>query len=1671
MSLLHVYLHLRNLQAFRRLLSGISSDDQPISVSSSPSRSLKARSSGLNPEREPLDVNARDSFGRTVLHLVSASTEASSVEYIRLLLKCPGINVNALDGESQWTPLHRAMYVGNLAVVLLLLQHPTTDPSIKDLEGFTAFDLYNSTIEGTQPDASALSYNGTGGELFTWGVNRNALLAHGDSSNRAFPDQVYPPKAEIAQDGLDVETRFARAKSMQVKMGKLHTAVISASPSGNSTSTNTLSLCGFGSGGRLGNTQHTQYTLKPVFIPSTAPASSQFPPRMGSARERSKFSTVSQNYGTSTAGRSKVISVALGQDHTLALTDNGEVFSWGLNRFAQLGYAVESGEGDLDSLATTMSGTGEQIQLSPRRVYGSLKKEFVIGVAACKGASACWVRWDGSSESNVYTWGLNGGQLGYDRVGSGSQIQVFPRKVTKITKPVTQIAMMESAMACLLGGSSGAGDVLVVWGDRVARINFPTHTFPSPMMAYRPPQAMRSTRITKIVCSDDTPPSFSASTLTSSGAHTSNAASSSSPSATGLSSLMQSEGVNNPPTVNFACVSEGGEVFVFGAPGIPPIGIFAPSASSRSDMLDSDAGGGGSLVMTKLFRPQRVWALKRGLIGAVKDVAIGIDGTLVVCTVSGHVYVRSRSTNTSNASMNSVTSALNGPSVSPSDQSTLGSLIRAPKISGGTSGGKSNKFSRVPFLQRVVSVCASSTGAFGAIRVDATVPNIIHPRLNTQLKDMDKKDAPLKETSTATEDDSKGWDLADDMTAMRPWMWKKPVLSPLDRERIDHPEAFSFFSTEPQTEPEAITEQFATERAKSTPLDVERNEERGDEGDVDEDKEVNRDVASLIRLWSLLADLADKRCEIHGYFGEVLPYGADVMVSISLAKPLRAKKGKNKSAVIREFIQLPAHRPLLAARSKALCTILSSPTSRNDVGHSVRTVSSPSAYMTERGVSSRVLEFTGFHPLTVLVLLEYLYTDNLICTWDPRISSAGFVITQKGGKVPSGILTELNVNPSLGLQIKAELQVLSQLLELPEMSRAMESVVKRWVVPTLKRDLARVYREAQNGPIQDITKPDVAFLLADKEVFLHSTVLRARSELFDTFLGESMWTKDRWGTDRCLKVDLKHVRCAVMDYVLSWMCCGETENLFGSLSLASSIDDALEFLFDVIAVANELLLSPLILLTSQRILTFLHTSNACYILSEATHYNVQSLIASVQGYIAADLETFLENRMLEALAPSVVKQLSFFVRAKQEEKSQFVRGGTYATGLMEKWKDWPSEEDLPSAIVPSVVSQKKLRERKIPQTVRLSPPSPSILPSISETQRASTVPDRSPLFNAHSPNQQPSGGDDLFDMDGLDIGPPSIPTTVSALKASGPVPAWKASSVPRVDMRALLMQEANASQSQRSTHQARATPGQIPGEPPSSSSKRVPGPLQRQVSTDSFIGSSSSASRTGGSPWAVTATSVRPPLTSIGPPTNTYSASMPGGRSVPSSNTIPATPTTPPRPSQPQPATPPRPSPSTQPSLGPVFTPAKVVSPKQPTPTIVRRTSSSNTKAWVSAPTSQPATVTSGMSFIAIQQLELELEQGVASQKEKRSLADIQREEQEKRQEEDFLKWWEAEKERVRLETEELWLAEERSKEMAKNRGKKLKRKPKGKPGNTGTKESGAVQPNTSSQAKGRGRA
>lgn len=109
---LHAYFNLRNQQAFQRLLDGADrGQSAAVAAPSSSGGKSWSRSSTLGAAMTH-GVNSRDWLGRTVLHLACASFE--SIEYVRLLLRHPAIDVNLSDTESHWTPLHRALYHGNL---------------------------------------------------------------------------------------------------------------------------------------------------------------------------------------------------------------------------------------------------------------------------------------------------------------------------------------------------------------------------------------------------------------------------------------------------------------------------------------------------------------------------------------------------------------------------------------------------------------------------------------------------------------------------------------------------------------------------------------------------------------------------------------------------------------------------------------------------------------------------------------------------------------------------------------------------------------------------------------------------------------------------------------------------------------------------------------------------------------------------------------------------------------------------------------------------------------------------------------------------------------------------------------------------------------------------------------------------------------------------------------------------------------------------------------------------------------------------------------------------------------------------------------------------------------------------------------------------------------------
>jgi len=97
-----------------------------------------------------------------VLHLAASSMAPIAYSFFSTLLRNPNISVNLQDYESGHTALHRALYVGNIKAARDLLMRHDIDLGIKDIEGLTAFDLYNGTVEGVRQSRTSFSVkNGT----------------------------------------------------------------------------------------------------------------------------------------------------------------------------------------------------------------------------------------------------------------------------------------------------------------------------------------------------------------------------------------------------------------------------------------------------------------------------------------------------------------------------------------------------------------------------------------------------------------------------------------------------------------------------------------------------------------------------------------------------------------------------------------------------------------------------------------------------------------------------------------------------------------------------------------------------------------------------------------------------------------------------------------------------------------------------------------------------------------------------------------------------------------------------------------------------------------------------------------------------------------------------------------------------------------------------------------------------------------------------------------------------------------------------------------------------------------------------------------------------------------------------------------------------------------------
>lgn len=325
------------------------------------------------------NINSRNTFGLTPLHI---ATWRNHIPIIRRLLAA-GADPNARDGESGWSSLHRALHFGHLAVASILLKSEAS-VAIEDSKSRTPVDLLSGPV---------LQANGNGDgsvvtELYSWGSGVNYQLGTGNAHIQKLPCKV---------DSL--HGSFIKS----ISSAKFHSVAVSADGE--------VFTWGFGRGGRLG---HPDFDI-----------------------HSGQAAVITPRQVTSGLGARRVKAIAAAKHHTVAVTEGGEVFTWGSNREGQLGY------------------TSVDTQATPRRV-SSLKSKIVAIAAANKHTAVV------SDSGEVFTWGCNKeGQLGYGTSNSGSN---YTPRLVEYLKGKVFIRVSAAKYHTVVLGADGE---VFTWGHRL----------------------------------------------------------------------------------------------------------------------------------------------------------------------------------------------------------------------------------------------------------------------------------------------------------------------------------------------------------------------------------------------------------------------------------------------------------------------------------------------------------------------------------------------------------------------------------------------------------------------------------------------------------------------------------------------------------------------------------------------------------------------------------------------------------------------------------------------------------------------------------------------------------------------------------------------------------------------------------------------------------------------------------------------------------------------------------------------------------------------------------------------------------------------------------------------------------------------------------------------------
>ena len=169
------------------------------------------------------------------------------------------------------------------------------------------------------------------------------------------------------------------------------------------------------------------------------------------------------------------------------------------------------------------------------------------------------------------------------------------------------------------------------------------------------------------------------------------------------------------------------------------------------------------------------------------------------------------------------------------------------------------------------------------------------------------------------------------------------------------------------------------------------------------------------------------------------------------------------------------------------------------------------------------------HPLVVLLLLQYIYADDVAAVWDARVTRA---LQEKFAdlKLPFA-------------KIKADLTRLAGILDLPPLASVLSSAAKVSLSNrTLPRDLQAFFVKTSTCTPAP-SSCDVRLVLSDKEVACSSIILRARCPFFEAMFADSDWTTARLA-DGKVSIHMEHLKWRPMQLVFKFIHEGTEVGMF-----------------------------------------------------------------------------------------------------------------------------------------------------------------------------------------------------------------------------------------------------------------------------------------------------------------------------------------------------------------------------------------------------------------------------------------------------------------------------------------------------------------------------------------------